>query len=328
VPIGIISAATGSSSDSCWVPKEIVEKEPFRPTWEAWKNLIDDWDTLKEADKYKKRRVEHPSNSRLFPTGSYNSKLYGLFPMALTGVIWYQGEENRHTAWHYKQTFPIMISHWRRMFERKDLPFIQVQMPELDKNNDPNRAPVAELREVQWNVCRGLKNVYCAVIIDTGQKASLHPSNKQLPGLRLASIALARVYGKDVLHQGPTYKKVKINDGKVVVLFDHADGLQTAQRISGDSVEVKAVDAAPKNFFLAGDDCNFLPAEARIVGKTVELSSKEVDVPRYVRYAWLDNPEECCNLYNGAGFPAVPFRTDDKEYISKGKYYTKILLLP
>lgn len=38
------------------------------------------------------------------------------------------------------------------------------------------------------------------------------------------------------------------------------------------------------------------------------LASPKVADPRTVRYGWADNP--VCTLYNAAGLPAVPFRTD------------------
>ncbi|MDR1279426.1 MAG: hypothetical protein LBK99_01210 [Opitutaceae bacterium] len=47
----------------------------------------------------------------------------------------------------------------------------------------------------------------------------------------------------------------------------------------------------------------------KIEGDTVVVSSEEVPRPVAVRYAWAKNPT--CNLYNKAGFPAEPFRTDD-----------------
>jgi sialate O-acetylesterase len=43
-------------------------------------------------------------------------------------------------------------------------------------------------------------------------------------------------------------------------------------------------------------------------GNKVTVSSPDVPQPVYVRYAWHDSPP--VNLVNGAGLPAVPFRTD------------------
>jgi len=58
----------------------------------------------------------------------------------------------------------------------------------------------------------------------------------------------------------------------------------------------------------AGADKAFHPARARIVGETVVVNSPEVSQPVAVRYGWANVPEG--NLFNRAGLPATPFRTD------------------
>lgn len=63
-----------------------------------------------------------------------------------------------------------------------------------------------------------------------------------------------------------------------------------------------------KGFAIAGKDGKFVWADATIDGDTVVVSSPEVPKPIAVRYAWSNNP--VCNLYNEAGLPAGPFRTD------------------
>jgi hypothetical protein len=62
-------------------------------------------------------------------------------------------------------------------------------------------------------------------------------------------------------------------------------------------------------FSVAGDDRKWYWADARIKGRTVIVSSPSVPHPAQVRYAWQSNPE--ATLFNGAGLPAAPFRTDD-----------------
>ena len=64
-----------------------------------------------------------------------------------------------------------------------------------------------------------------------------------------------------------------------------------------------------KGFVVAGDDKQWKPAQAKIEGDKVVVSSAEVAKPVAARYAWENWPD--CNLYNGAGLPASPFRTDD-----------------
>ena len=53
----------------------------------------------------------------------------------------------------------------------------------------------------------------------------------------------------------------------------------------------------------------FYPADAKIDGKTVVVSSAKVKKPVAVRFAWKAIPEP--NLFNKENLPASPFRTDD-----------------
>ena len=64
-----------------------------------------------------------------------------------------------------------------------------------------------------------------------------------------------------------------------------------------------------KGFAIGGPDKVFRWAKAKIDGDTVVVWNDDIPNPAFVRYAWANNPE--CNLYNAAGLPAVPFRTDD-----------------
>ena len=61
-------------------------------------------------------------------------------------------------------------------------------------------------------------------------------------------------------------------------------------------------------FEFAGDDKVFHPAEARIDGDTVVVTCAQVADPIAVRYAYRNAP--VAGLFNAAGLPAAPFRTD------------------
>jgi len=137
-----------------------------------------------------------------------------------------------------------------------------------------------------------------AVAIDIGDPADIHPKNKQEVGRRLALAAEAIAYGRDVVYSGPIYESMAVEGGKVRLRFKHTDG---GLMIKGG--------AALKGFEVAGEDRKFVLAETAIDGKTIVVRSGQVASPVAVRYAWADNPT--CNLYNQAGLPASPFRTDD-----------------
>jgi sialate O-acetylesterase len=143
------------------------------------------------------------------------------------------------------------------------------------------------------------------VIIDIGESNDIHPKNKQDVGKRLALWALARTYGRDVVYSGPLYKSMKVEGNKVVLRFDHVGGGLAAG--GGGSL---------KGFAVAGADRKFVWADATIEGETVVVGADGVAEPVAVRYAWANNP--ICNLYNKAGLPASPFRTDDWPGLTAG----------
>ena len=65
-----------------------------------------------------------------------------------------------------------------------------------------------------------------------------------------------------------------------------------------------------RGFVIAGADKKWIKANARIEGDRVIVSHPDVKEPVAARYSWAWNPDG--NLFNGAGLPASPFRTDDQ----------------
>ena len=229
------------------------------------------------------------------PSVLYNAMLAPLVPFAIRGAIWYQGESNAGRAYQYRTLFPIMIRDWRRAWGHV-FPFYFVQLANWrPRKEQPDESDWAELREAQFMTLRE-PQTGMAVAIDIGGE-DLHPRNKLDVGRRLAAWALADVYGEKVVPSGPLFNGFSIEGDKVRIKFKHALGLKTND------------GGAVKGFAIAGDDRKFVWAEARIEGQTVVVWSPSISKPVAVRYAWADNP--AVNLYNKAGLPASPFRTDD-----------------
>ncbi len=226
----------------------------------------------------------------------YNAMLAPLMPFAIRGAIWYQGESNAGRAYQYRTLFPTMIRNWRSAWGY-DFPFYFVQLPNWRARQEaPSESDWAELREAQAMTLREA-NTGMAIAIDVGEGEDLHPRNKLDVGRRLASLALANVYGKAIVPSGPLFDRFVIEGNKVRISFKYGQGLKTR-------------DGGPvKGFAIAGADRKFVWADARIEGDKVVVSSPAILKPAAVRYAWGDNP--LVNLYNKAGLPASPFRTDD-----------------
>jgi sialate O-acetylesterase len=219
-----------------------------------------------------------------------------LIPYTIAGVIWYQGESNAERAYQYRKLFPTMIQDWRHAWGEGDFPFLFVQLANYIQGGV--KTAWAELREAQ-SMTLSLPKTGMAVTIDIGNPYDIHPKNKQEVGRRLALAAEALAYGRKVVYSGPLYESMSVEGLSVRLRFKHVDGGLVAK------------GGPLKGFEIAGEDRKFVAAEARISGDTVVVRSAagRAPHPAAVRYAWADNPE--CDLYNKAGLPASPFRTDD-----------------
>lgn len=280
--IGLIDASWGGTVIESWTSKEAILKvDAFKDSLKMVSELPHDL------------KLTKPNK----PTLLYNGMINPLLPVALKGVIWYQGESNCSRAYQYRELFPLMINNWRAKFNKPKLPFLFVQLPNFGTtDSNPVESSWAELREAQ-SMALELANTGMAVTIDIGEGGDIHPKNKQDVGHRLALQAMGKVYNKKVICEGPHYESFSIQANLVKVKF----------RTKNSALKVEnGKDLL--GFAVAGDDKVFHWAKAKIDGDVVIVSSENVKKPVAVRYAWANNP--VCNLFNEAGLPAAPFRTD------------------
>lgn len=232
------------------------------------------------------------------PWTLFGGMIAPLVPYAMRGAIWYQGESNESRTLQYRTLFPALIRDWRKHWGQEHFHFYFVQLANFRILLDhPDESRWAEIREAQ-RLALALPDTGMAVIIDVGEGEDIHPTNKQDVGLRLALNALSKIHGlKEVTPCGPLYKSSQVEGAQMRIHFD----------LFGSPLEVRG--GSLKGFAIAGADRKFVWGDARIDGDTLVVSSPEVPAPVAVRYAWADNPP--CTLYNRAGLPASPFRTDD-----------------
>jgi sialate O-acetylesterase len=153
----------------------------------------------------------------------------------------------------------------------------------------------AYLREAQEKALQ-LPNTGMAVTLDIATVMNIHPPFKKEVGERLANLALAKDYGKDVRFQGPVYKSMKVDGRTIKVQFDNSENGLTAK------------DGKLSEFEIAGKDGKFNKAEAKIVNNEVWVTSPKVAEPLSVRYCWRNGAS--ASLFNSAGLPALQFRTN------------------
>jgi sialate O-acetylesterase len=227
----------------------------------------------------------------------YNGMIAPLIPFAITGAIWYQGEANSDRGYQYRSVLPELIRDWRQHWGQGDFPFYIVQLANLGSAPDePGESEWAEVREAQEMTAATVDNCGIATAVDIGNPSDIHPTDKQDVGLRLSLVALAKHYHEKVVCSGPTLRSMRREGSAIRLRFGDTDG---GLQVHGDKLA---------SFAIAGADRHFVWADAKIEGDTIVVQAPSVADPVAVRYAWADNPT--CSLYNGAGLPALPFRTD------------------
>jgi len=236
-------------------------------------------------------------NWPVMPAVLYEGMLAPIAPLSVRGVIWYQGEQNSDRGYQYRKILPVMIQDWRNLFQQPDLPFYVAGLPAFQPRQPaPTDDGWADLRESQALTVASVPHSCLAVTIDTGEADNIHPKEKKPVGDRLAACALSDAYDRSVVTSGPTLTSVDRLPNALRLHFTHVDG---GLVVKGDKLG---------EFSVAGEDGQWSWADAKINGDTVVVSSPTVAHPLVVRYAWQSNP--LATLFNGAGFPAAPFRTD------------------
>lgn len=293
VPIGLVNSSYGGTPIIAWTPAEFLpEKEIPATPLPMPKSPASSIKTAAMTP------VKTPAISSGFdkksPSGLYNAMIHPLVPLALRGVIWYQGEQDLPFGTAYAGKMELLIQSWRHRFGRPQLPFLFVQIaPYGYPKFHPQQEPL--LWEAQGEVARKVSHCHMVVINDIGHARNIHPRNKQEVGRRLALLALAKTYGdKAVCADFPAFRDLKTDGKKIIIFFSGAKMLKTRD------------GKAPSWFEIAGEDGVFMPAEATIAGSTVIVSSPKVAVPTAVRFAWANVAAP--NLVNEIQLPAGAFR--------------------
>ena len=241
------------------------------------------------------------------PSILFDCMIRPLIPYAIRGVLWYQGENNTGTipdALSYEQKLSAMIRDWRHHWGQGNIPFIVTQIANFSPEREPlflSNSAWAIVRDAQRKICKSEPEVSMCCTIDLGDLDDIHPQDKKSVGSRMAASALHHIYKMNEVPSGPAYETFQPENGAIRVNFSCADGLTLRED-------------RPQSFYIAGENRIFYPADSvRIEGSSLLISSENVSDPRAVRYAWTSGPES--TLYNAAGLPASPFRTDDWELI-------------
>ncbi|WP_367331885.1 sialate O-acetylesterase [Sphingobacterium multivorum] len=262
-------------------------------------SLVGDWKCKVGYDLAKLPTKPNVMEGPNRPTVLYNAMVKPFVDFKIKGAIWYQGESNADSKdAPYQQLLPALIQDWRKQWNNEKMPFYFVQLANFKaKSLTPQPSSWARLREAQRQTLK-LPYTGMAVITDIGDAQDIHPKNKQDVGRRLGWIATAQLYGKKIPYSGPVLAHWTTKAAEMQLSFNPM----------GKKLVLKGADKRNASFTIAGADQVFYPAEVKQVGNKLIVSAKEVPSPVAVRYGWADNPDLV--LYNDAGLPASPFRTN------------------
>ncbi len=100
------------------------------------------WRAAKRSVRKKEPKL--PVTPEKYPRGFFQT-LYRDISLALAGypiqgILWYQGETNTQRAGAYRELLTALIQSWRGAWQKPELPFLIVQLPEF--NSAPSGKPM------------------------------------------------------------------------------------------------------------------------------------------------------------------------------------------
>lgn len=338
VPIGLLGTNWGGTRIEPWTPpvgfrmqpeladysklvdSQVSTTDAGKATWLNYLQDMNTWTTtsqarIKEGLTLPSQPLPPGPKHHGEPAAIYNAMVAPIVGYGVRGAIWYQGESNSGEGLAYLPKLKALVDGWRTIWKQPaDFPFhfYVVKLAQFTGANDNPEGGdgFARVRVAQDRI-QELPYTGVASTIDIGNAKDIHPKNKQDVGKRLALWALRDVYGKaDTIVSGPTFKAMTVNGNKAIISYDHLGGGLMIGKKDGITPTTETPNAKLQRFAICGADKKWHWAEARIVGDTVEVSTAAVAQPVAVRYAYSGNPLGA-NLYNKAGLPAIPFRSDN-----------------
>ncbi|MDE0896691.1 MAG: sialate O-acetylesterase, partial [Planctomycetota bacterium] len=305
VPIGLVDLAAGGTPIEAWISRDALAASPATKNIAGPGNWLDnpalgDW-CRERARQNLSRAMETTEaipgddlgpNHAFKPGFLWQTAVAPITRLPIRGVLWYQGESNAGSPSRVEQhaaLFPLLISDWRRQWRDERLPFLFVQLPSMGRPYWP------VFREQQRGFSSQIKHVGMAVTIDVGHPTDVHPRRKKPVGERLAALAMHIAYGGPQPSTGPLVQSARAKDVTVSLHFSNTGGGLTTSD-GQPPIGFEILDATGASHAVrASIEGDFILLELPKDAKGVEA-----------RFAWAPVPG--CNLVDGRGLPASPFR--------------------
>ena len=220
----------------------------------------------------------------------WNAMFAPLGPLALSGVVWYQGESNIGRAEIYERELGALMKSWRLRLGQPELPFAIVQLAGFMKPSaEPQESSWPRLRESQRRAVVADDHSGIVPAHDIGEANDIHPLRKKEVAERAALVFRYLSDSKGHVAPFPTHKALKTTDKGIVVVFDQP-----------------LYEGPVAGFEVAGAEGRFRNAKATVKGAEVTIDGRG----QRVRYAWKDNPVEANCKAEATGLPALPFEAE------------------
>ena len=325
-PVGIIGCYWGGTSVSCWMEEEdlrtlaegqrylseyaercagktmetfLAEEKVFQEAFDRWNRQVEackkenpgiTWEEIEKALGPCPWNPPAGPGSPYRPCGLAVTMLREIVPAALTGILYYQGEDDTTRTRQYDRLMELLIRVWREKFRDPLLPFLFVQLPMWLDRGAEDTFLWPYLRQSQAKARDNTRNTGMVCLLDQGEYGNIHPTAKRPVGERLAELAGSMIYGGGEV--SPRALDKYTEGGTMTIRLSQ-------EVVTRDGQEARLLEAA-------GEDGRFVPARAEIRGDRLLLRAEGVERPVHARYAWTDWSDRV-NLFGKNGLPLEPF---------------------
>ena len=277
VPVGVVNCSCGGTNIDAWTPRCGTASRPDLKDLADWAYVpAKDWKPAKEyklpIDGFKQQ-----------PAVLWNGTVAPFAPMAMRGMVWYQGERNAaagaaETA-RYCSKLHALFNGWAKEFGNPDMKLHLVQLC-------PWGIDISAFQLEQQRFCDEHPGSRLAIVNDLGNLKDIHPHRKQLVGMRLALLAMPDC-GYDPGVSFPRAVKFRVEGEEGVVTVAGAEKLYyySPERTLCEGFELAGADGRfVKAEIVNADNTPGAMTFGAIKGREIRLKAAGVASPVKVRY--------------------------------------------